>query len=125
MLLSYALPGEDNPVVALPDTWQGLPVTRIAEDAFAGEPIERLTLPKYVTGLTAMTFIGAQDLVWIDVPKAAENYMSINGVLYNKEGTELIYCPSASATTARVLPDTVRTIGAYAFYGQQHLARSP
>ncbi|MBE7093055.1 MAG: hypothetical protein E7367_00010 [Clostridiales bacterium] len=48
-----------------------------------------------------------------------ENYEILDNVIYNKAGTELIFVPAA--TTEITLPDTIKTIGAGAFYGKSLL----
>ena len=60
-------------------------------------------------------FVGCSSLESIQVDENNENYASINGVLYNKDFTELIFCPVKVPDIE--IPETVTEIGEYAFYG--------
>lgn len=54
-------------------------------------------------------------------PADSENYTSVDGVLYNKDMTELIKYPAAKLNTAFTIPDSVRTVSRSAFYGAIYL----
>ena len=51
----------------------------------------------------------------IIVYKTNNNYSTTNGILYNKNSTELILCPRGKTSVS--IPNSVTTIGADAFYG--------
>ena len=57
----------------------------------------------------------------IEVPKKNKYYSSRGGVLYNKKKTKIIYYPHAKKGTKYTIPDTVTTIGQYAFYCNKNL----
>ena len=48
-------------------------------------------------------------------------YTSIDGVVYNKECSELVAYPVASSASSFIVPDSVRTIKSYAFRGCENL----
>lgn len=50
-----------------------------------------------------------------------EYFITIDGVLYNKSATVLYAYPSTKSGDSCVLPDTVKEISAYAFYGADEL----
>lgn len=79
--------------VTIPDTTNGLAVTSIGYGAFYG-----------CTSLSAIT---------VDAHNPA--YSSVDGVLFNKNQTKLIQCPSAKAGSYTI-PDCVTSIGDDAFY---------
>lgn len=53
----------------------------------------------------------------INVSENNENYSSVDGVLYNKDKTELITYPRFKTDKSYTIPDTVKTIGDSAFQG--------
>lgn len=56
----------------------------------------------------------------IEVESGNKNYCSINGVLFNKKGTELIKCPGEKTGNYKV-PNKVTTINTWAFWGCSNL----
>ncbi len=73
----------------------------------------RVEIPSGVMDIEPGTFAGCDDL--IDITVDAENpcYQSVNGILYNKELTELICCPSGKKEI--MIPGSVTYINKYAF----------
>ena len=61
-------------------------------------------------------FEGCIGLKDIEVAKVNAMYQSVDGVLYSKDGTSLIYCPIAKKGIV-IIPDEVTTIGIDAFSG--------
>ena len=93
-------------------------LTSIDSYAFQNcESLTSITLPAKVTIINVYnTFQGCKSLKCIDVDKNSETYSSIDGVLYNKSGTELLLFPSGSDITSYEFPNSVQSIGQYAFY---------
>ncbi len=95
-------------------------VTTIEESAFS-----------YCTSLTSIkipnsvTFIGefsnCTSLTSIKVDNGNLNYSSRNGVLFNKDKTELIQYPIGKTDTKYVIPTSVKIIKQYAFYKSKNL----
>ena len=138
-------------------------VTSIGEDAFYGcSGLTSITIPNSVTfiglrafyhcdGLTSVTlgnsvtfhslsgtFAYCKNLTEINVNPENANYSSINGVVYDKNASTLIFCPNKKASitipnsvtsigdrafyvcsglTSATIPNSVTSIGDYAFYG--------
>ena len=67
-----------------------------------------------MTKIGEKPFEDCYELTAINVKEGNENYSSYNGVLFNKDKTELICCPIGKIETY-VIPDGVKTIGSYAF----------
>jgi len=72
-----------------------------------------LALPATVTIIDEQAFAACG--FWINVNANNPNYSSIDGVLFNKAQTELLYYPGSIAGSYSV-PSTVKTIGNLAFY---------
>lgn len=116
--------------VSLPST-----ATRLYRNAFARcESLERLTIGADVAELLPSD--GCRSLAVIDVSAANAHYASIDGVLYNRDVTEILWLPLGksgeyvipssvtaigeaafreSAITRLVIPESVKTIGRGAF----------
>ena len=89
-------------------------VTSIGYSAFSGcSSLTSITIPNSVTYIGSGAFSGCSSLTSIEVNANNQNYASIDGVLYNKEITTLICCPSGK--TSITIPNSVTSIGDYAF----------
>ena len=91
-------------------------VTEISNKAF--HDYTRLTfiiIPGCVTKIGREVFSACKDLTEIRVALDNNKYNSEDGVLYNKDKTELLCCPARK--TSITIPDCVRKIGEYAFFG--------
>ncbi len=86
-----------------------LPVTSINADAFAGsQGLTALTLPNSITQLSADLFKGCTALQAIAVADDNPAYTTPDGVLYNKDKTELVFCPAAREGALSIAEGTLR-----------------
>ena len=76
--------------------------------------METITIPASVTYIAPDAFIGCTALKTIQVDPENACYSSVDGVLYNKDQTELIVCPKREDATFTV-PESVLNIKSYAF----------
>ncbi len=76
--------------------------------------IKEIYIPASVTDIDPSAFIKCSSLTAINVAPDNPNYKSIDGVLYSKDGTKLIWCPKRTAQRYEV-PDSVTEISACAF----------
>ena len=119
--------------VTMPDT-----VTRIGKRAFSFcKSIKEIDLPADLVTIDDWAFQGCSGLTEITIPRNVkyigfgafwkcsslrniyvdddnEYYKSVDGVLYSKDGSELIYCPMGK-TGQFVVPGEVAKISAFAF----------
>ncbi len=92
-------------------------ITAIGDHGFPQcQFLTSITIPASVLTIGNYAFESARALVSIDVNSANPNYSSNDGVLYNKDQSLLISCPSAKAGSFSI-PGSVITIGDYAFGG--------
>lgn len=115
--------------VTLPDA-----VTEICDNAFEGcSNLASVTLPATVKTIGKSAFMSCYELVSLNIPASVTsigedfvsgckklesitvaeknlNYTSVDGVLYNKDVTELIVCPAGSLKKDFRIPETVRSV---------------
>ncbi len=100
-------------------------VTTIADWAFSGcSSISGvLTLPEGLTIIGNNPFAGCIGLTAFSVPEANASFSSLDGVLFNKTKTTLIQCLGSKTGTFSI-PNSVTSIGQYAFYNCSELSGS-
>ena len=104
----YAFCGCDLTSVTIPNS-----VASIGEYAFCGCDLTSVTIPNSVTFIGDKAF-SCSRLENINVDSENDNFSSLDGILYNKDVTNLICCPEAK--TSVTIPNSVTSIGASAFY---------
>lgn len=79
-----------------------------------------LEIPKGIEEFPIDNVIGCRDLVSITVNEDNNFYKSKEGILYNHDMTEILFCPNAKEGKV-IIPNTVTRIGEYCFAGCQKL----
>ena len=102
-----AFQGSQITSVTLPDS-----VTAICGDAFRSSRIKSINIPRKVDFIGQGAFLYCEDLESITVSSKNKYFNSVEGVLYNKDKTELIECPQKKKSLT--VPNTVRNIRAEA-----------
>ncbi|MGN0468289.1 MAG: leucine-rich repeat protein, partial [Acutalibacteraceae bacterium] len=91
-------------------------ITDIGYGAFWGcIALTSVTIPESVTSIGIAAFATCVSLEKIYVGENNKNYSSVDGVLFNKEHTELVTFPSGKTAESYVVPDSVTNIIAGAF----------
>ena len=91
-------------------------VTSIGDDAFAYcTSLTSVTIPDSVTSIGEQVFSDCFSLTSITVDSKNSAYSSIDGVLFNKEKSELICYPVGKEDKSYTIPDSVKSIGDRAF----------
>jgi uncharacterized repeat protein (TIGR02543 family) len=101
--------------VVVPNT-----VTIIGNYAFH-HLVERVEIPSTVVTIESYAFRACRNLQEIVVATDNSAFSSPDGVLFNKEGTNLITYPQAKTATQYVIPDGIRNIESYAFLNNTYL----
>ncbi len=97
-------------------------VTSIGDSAFAyNNSLTSVTIPNGVTNIDNSAFDLCYSLTEIKVDANNKNYSSQDGVLFNKNKTELIQYPIGSTRTSYDIPNSVISIGAWAFEDCENL----
>ena len=119
---SYSLSstsGTDTYYVVIPETYEGLPVTGILEDAVGfSDSVLRIDIPKTVKTIDPYAFYMGMRLMNIVVDEENEYYSAENGILYNKDKTTLLHVPINNnlKDNTLVVPEGVTTIGPRAVF---------
>jgi len=87
----------------------------IGLQSFSETGLTSITIPKNVKSIPNDPFTGSTSLERVTVDPDNQNYKDIDGVLYNKSGSQLVYYP-AVRTGSYDIPSSVTQIGGYAFY---------
>jgi hypothetical protein len=93
----------------------GNSVTTIGDSAFWGcSSLTSVTIPNSVTNIGNQAFASCASLITISVDEISPAYSSVGGVLFNKTLSALVAYPAGKAGPY-VIPDSVSSIGSYAF----------
>jgi len=93
-------------------------VTSIGKHAFREcIGLTNITVPNSVTSIGAFAFGWCSGLIAINVDSENKSYISIDGVLFNKNLTAIIQYPAGKPGTTFSIPSSVTSIGGGAFYG--------
>ncbi len=91
-------------------------VKSIGRDAFWGcTSLASITIPDSVTSIGSWAFEGCVSLTSINVADTNTSYCSVDGVLFNKNKTEIIRYPGGKTDASYVVPNSVTSIENSAF----------
>ena len=97
-------------------------IVSISYYAFSGcVNLEYIYIPATVTSVNKEAFVNTEALKTIEVNVDNSKYLSENGILYNKDKTEILRCPSAISVEKFTFPNSVTKIGAFCFYGNTNI----
>ena len=92
-------------------------MTSIEDFAFFNcESITSINIPNSITNIGYMSFSYCKNLININVDENNEKYSSVNGVLFNKNRTQLICYSAGKEEKQYTIPNSVKIIGDSAFY---------
>ena len=103
--------------IAIPDG-----VTKIETNTFNGcSSLEYVSIGSGVTEIGSGAFANCPMLASLDIDSENQAFCTLDGVLFSKDMTTLIFYPAASTRTEYQIPDSVTTIAGSAFSGSSNL----
>lgn len=144
---NYNVFTQDVTEIVIPNTYNGLPVTVIRQNAFGNvksivsveipdsiisiesgafygcNALVNIFIPYSVTDIAYSAFEYCESLEWIEVDSNNKNYTSISGNLYNKDATILLRYAMGKNDISFTVPETVETIESWAFSFCKSLSR--
>ena len=97
-------------------------VISIGERAFDEcTSLTSITIPESVTSIGKNAFVRCTNLTSITLDNSNTAYSLVDGILFNKDKTQLIKYPGKKDGTSYSIPDSVTYIGSSAFYGCANL----
>ena len=110
---------KNSKIFEIPNT-----IKTIKQDAIeVTNNLEKIIIPKDTTTIEEKSIFWNYGLKYIDVDKDNNNYMSVDGVLYSKNGKFLISYPIASERDEYLVLDTVEEIQTYSISGATNLKK--
>ncbi len=114
--------GPDSGEVVIPKIIAGYEVKWIGYAAFRDcIGITSIVIPDSVISIGEYTFSGCTSLAEITVSPDNKNYSSVDGVLFNKDGSELMVYPKGNGRSTYTVPDGVIKMGESTFSGCKNL----
>ena len=90
-------------------------VTRLYNYAFNGtRNLSTLTIPATLATWSSSTVNNQSSIARVEVDSSNTNFKSIDGVIYSKDGSILIYYPQSKSELSFTIPNTVTALGNYA-----------
>lgn len=107
--------------LVIPDTIDGIAVTELGKTAFGSDhensTFKTVTLPASINYISAENpFIYCTQLTEIKVAEGSSDYKAVDGILYNKDKTQVICYPCCKKGSSFTIPSGVKKVGASAFY---------
>ncbi|MBR5087362.1 MAG: leucine-rich repeat domain-containing protein [Muribaculaceae bacterium] len=97
-------------------------VTSIGSNIFnCCTSLEKVTLPSTLTSISGNPFSSCKSLKEYHVADGNDSFAVIDGILFSKNMTELIACPTQKELGDYIVPESVTTIAAHAFYDCRYL----
>lgn len=93
----------------------------IGGEAFSQTKIEEINLPKSFNKISRKSLYNMPKLKAVKVNSENKNFSDINGVLYNKDKSELIYYPFGSEAENYYLGQNTKRVAPYAFYEHPYI----
>ncbi len=91
-------------------------ITTIEDSAFWNcESLESITIPESVTFIGKGVFAACKRLTNINVDSNNKNYLSLDGVLFNIDKTNIMCYPASKTAISFTIPDGVVSIDGYTF----------
>lgn len=94
----------------------GANLTEISLQMLEGcSALKSVKISKAIKAIGEDAFASCTSLAEFVVDAENKNYSSLEGILFSKDGTELVFCPCGAKRTEYIVPNSVTTIAKHAF----------
>lgn len=108
--------------VTIPTEINGKRVVAISKDAFRENVnITKINIPDTIKNIDTYAFSGCKNLESIYAFDGNPYFVAIDGVLYSKDKTQLIYYPEGKKDSSFTIPDNVIIVAESAFYNNKNI----
>lgn len=90
-------------------------ITSIGDYAFQDCGLKELTLPASLKELSSLAFFRCRDMERVSIAASNTLYQTRDGILFSKNGKQILYYPAGKSTDRYQVPSSVTEIGALAF----------
>lgn len=112
--------GDSNvETITIPEKISNMTVVSITELGTAN--CKKIILPKTISGISNTTFVNMKNLESIEVDANNQSYAVKDGILYNKNMTELVFCPRNINKTDITIDDNVSKIATNALFENNNI----
>ncbi len=109
--------GSHDEEVTVPEEIDGKKVTELGVDAFAVSTVKKINLPASVNYISSENpFVQCTSLEEINVDASNPDFCSVDGVLFTKDKTRLIFFPPEKSADEFDIPEGVTSLATAAFY---------
>ena len=119
-LVRYQPEEDEGTTVYLPAYVNGQPVVSIGPNAFTSGGVRILYLPETLVSIDPDAFTDS-GIYSLQIGRNSQYFSTQNGILYNKDLTELVHFPAAKRLTSYTMPDTVTSVAAGAVRSNPYL----
>ena len=94
--------GKDAEMLSIPETINGIPVTRIAGDALRGAKCYGITIPNSVRYIAGYAFYSCPNLIYLEIPPSVTNDIP-NAIVYDCPNLgEVAFCLTNETSAVKI-----------------------
>lgn len=106
----------ESDIVEIPAYIDGIEVTVLGSHSLYNEDIREVTLPATIKEIRNNALTCNTNMTSVDVADDSPYFCDIDGVLFNKDVTKIVYYPEGKEDKTYTLPQYVTTLGEYSFH---------